>query len=71
MPEREQKTAAAIASGALVGVFRTTKRGAYVQSLGAERMKVGLSEGARHARDGDIVKLSITGQGRRGFVGRI
>lgn len=70
MPEREQKTAA-IASGTLVGVFRTTKRGAYVQSLGAERMKVGLSEGARHARDGDIVKLSITGQGRRGFVGRI
>ena len=59
-------------TGALVGVFRTTKRGAYVESLGAERrMKVGLSESARHAQDGDIVKLSITGQDRRGFVGRI
>ncbi len=59
-------------TGALVGVFRTAKRGAYVESLGAERrMKVGLSESARHAQDGDIVKLSITGQDRRGFVGRI
>ena len=70
MPRREQK--AASAPSALVGVFRTTKRGAYVKTLGAERrMKVGVGDSARQARDGDIVKLSITGEGRRGPVGRV
>ena len=72
MPLREQGTAAAVASGALVGVFRTTKRSAYVQSLGpGQRTRVGLSDSSRYARDGDIVRLSITGQNRRGPVGRI
>ncbi len=32
---------------------------------------MGLSDGSRDARDGDIVRISISGQNRRGLVGRI
>ena len=43
-----------------------------MQSLGpGQRTRVGLSDGSRYARDGDIVRMSITGQNRRGPVGRI
>ena len=73
MPRRDQKTTIAdIASRPLVGVFRNTKRSAYVQSLNPElRLRVGLSDDSRYARNGDIVRMSVTGQNRRGLVGRI
>ena len=43
-----------------------------MQSLGpGQRIRVGLSDSSRYAKDGDIVRMSITGQNRRGLVGRI
>ena len=70
---REQRTAVAAAPPrTLVGVFRAAKWGAYAQSLGpSPHLRVDLPRGLGRARDGDIVRLSITGQNRRGLLGRI
>ena len=55
-----------------MGVFRAAKWGAYAQSLGpSPRLRVGVSQGLGRARDGDIVRMSITGRNRRGLLGRI
>ena len=56
----------------VVGVFRTRGRGAYIEALGGSvRGRVALSDASSYAKDGDIVRASITGAGPRGLIGRI
>ena len=55
----------------LAGVFRRTGRGAYIEALGGVRGRVALSDASSYAKDGDIVRASVTGAGPRGLIGRI
>ena len=56
----------------LAGVFRTTGRRAHIEALGGGvRGRIDLSEASSYARDGDIVRVSITGGGPSGLIGRI
>ena len=60
------------AKKSVVGVFRTRGRGAYIEALGGSvRGRVALSDASSYAKDGDIVRASITGAGARGLIGRI
>ena len=70
MPKGEQPAKAATAP--IAGVFRTTARGAYIEALGGSvRGRVALSDASSYAKDGDIVRASVTGAGPRGLIGRI
>ena len=56
----------------LVGVFRMTGRGAYIEALGGGvRGRISLSDASSYAKDGDIVRAFVTGAGPRGLIGRI
>ncbi|MCY4343748.1 MAG: VacB/RNase II family 3'-5' exoribonuclease [Gammaproteobacteria bacterium] len=56
----------------LAGVFRTTARGAYIETLGGgARGRLALSDASSYAKDGDIVRACVTGVGPRGLIVRI
>ncbi len=56
----------------LAGVFRTTALGAYIEALGGgARGRLALSDASSYAKDGDIVRVCVTGAGPRGLIGRI
>ena len=56
----------------IAGVFRATRHGGYVETLGSGfRGRMGLSDASRAARDGEVVRASVTGVGPRGLIGRI
>ena len=60
------------ASEPFAGVFRKTTRGAYIEGLGGgARFRVSLSDASSYAKDGEIVRASVTGADRRGLIGRI
>ena len=56
----------------LVGVFRTRGRRAFIEALGGGAGgRVALSDASSYAKDGDIVRATVTGAGPRGLIGRI